>query len=109
MAAGAVHCALVKNLNWFSCTSAFGLQRLPQGHWLFNDVGMEYEAEYVFAWFKRTCKGKICTTLLVYLVKSVYMLVNAMCACCLQEIYTIKWSPTGPGSRNPNQKPILAR
>ncbi|XP_048493674.1 WD40 repeat-containing protein HOS15 isoform X2 [Beta vulgaris subsp. vulgaris] len=25
-----------------------------------------------------------------------------------KEIYTIKWSPTGPGSRNPNQKPILA-
>lgn len=27
----------------------------------------------------------------------------------LQEIYTIRWSPTGPGTNNPNQKLVLAR
>jgi len=27
----------------------------------------------------------------------------------LQEIYTIKWSPTGPGTSNPYQQLILAR
>lgn len=27
----------------------------------------------------------------------------------LQEIYTIRWSPTGPGTSNPNQQLVLAR
>jgi transducin (beta)-like 1 len=27
----------------------------------------------------------------------------------LQEIYTIRWSPTGPGTNNPNQPLVLAR
>jgi len=26
-----------------------------------------------------------------------------------KEIYTIKWSPTGPGTNNPNAQLILAR
>jgi len=26
-----------------------------------------------------------------------------------KEIYTIQWSPTGPGSANPNKSPMLAR
>lgn len=25
-----------------------------------------------------------------------------------QEIYTVKWSPTGPGSKNPDKQPMLA-
>jgi len=25
-----------------------------------------------------------------------------------QEIYTVKWAPTGPGSKNPDKKPLLA-
>ena len=54
----------------------------------------------------------VCHVLVLYVLQ-IWSLKQDTCIHDLQahskEIYTIKWSPTGPGTNNPNAQLILAR